>query len=94
MSLASVAWLISPVSRIDASSREVSGKAVINATYGTFLIASSVQDYVLRPGATTTVTIRAVDYVGAVQPNQRVEIAVGRRQPNGNWDSADGVLIV
>jgi alpha-2-macroglobulin len=78
----------------DASSREVSGKAVINATYGTFLIASSVEDYVLRPGATTTVTIRAVDYVGAVQPNQRVEIAVGRRQPNGNWDSADGVLIV
>ncbi len=78
----------------DASSREVSGKAVVNATYGSFLIASTVQDYVLRPGAATTLTVRAVDYVGNPQPTQRVAIEVGRRQPNGNWDSAEGVLVV
>ncbi len=78
----------------DASGREVSGKAVVHATYGDFLVASSVNDYVLRPGATTTVTIRAVDYAGNPQASRHVAIEAGRRQPNANWDSADGVLVV
>jgi len=78
----------------DASSREVSGKAVVHATYGTFLIASSVDAYVLGPGGTITLTVRAVDYVGNPQANHRVEISVGRRQPNANWDSAEGVMVI
>src|SRR4029453_8362004 len=73
----------------DASSREVSGKAVVHATYGDFLIASSIDAYVLRPGGRVTLTVRAVDYVGNPQASRRIEIAVGRRQRNANWDSAE-----
>lgn len=78
----------------DASSREVSGKAIVNATYGDFLIASSVDAYVIGPGGTITLTVRAVDYTGNPQANRRVDIAVGRRLPNASWDAADGVTVV
>ncbi len=78
----------------DASSREVTGKAVVHATYGSFLMAMTIDDYVLRPGASTPVTVRAVDYLGTPQPSRRVEIAVGRRQPDAAWDSEGGVLVL
>src|SRR4029453_8058305 len=69
-------------------------KAVVHATYGDFLIASSIDTYVLRPGGRVTLTVRAVDYVGTPPASRRIEISVGRRQRNANWDSAEGVMVV
>jgi alpha-2-macroglobulin len=78
----------------DPSSREVSGFTTVNATYGSFLIASTVDQYVVKSGATTTVDIRAVDYFGAPVANHDVKIAVASRVPSKSWDDEGGTLAV
>ena len=77
----------------DASSREVSGAAVIHATYGGFLLAVRTSDYVIRPAASTTLRLRAVDYTGTPQPGRLVHVTVGTRLPNHNWDEEGGVRV-
>jgi uncharacterized protein YfaS (alpha-2-macroglobulin family) len=78
----------------DPSSREVSGFTTVNATYGSFLIASQVDQYVVKSGATTTVNIRAVDYFGAPVANHDVKVAVASRVPGKSWDEEGGTQVV
>lgn len=53
----------------DAASREVSGRTIVHATYGTFLLSTEVTDMVHRPGASVPVSVRAIDYTGTPQAN-------------------------
>ena len=51
----------------DASNREVAGNTLAHATFGTFLVAASIDTYVARPGGTVTLSVRAVSYTGVPQ---------------------------
>ncbi|MEP6782749.1 MAG: MG2 domain-containing protein, partial [Acidobacteriota bacterium] len=53
----------------DAANREVSGRAIVNATYGSFLISAESGEVVHRGGSAVPISVRAVDYVGTAQPN-------------------------
>ncbi len=71
----------------DASSREVSGNTIVHATFGRFLLVARTDSYAYRPESQATVSIKAVDYVGAVQPNVRVNAALERlTYDQGRWD--------
>jgi uncharacterized protein YfaS (alpha-2-macroglobulin family) len=48
----------------DAANREITGHAVVVATYGSFLVNVSADKYVYSPGETAHVTIEAKDYDG------------------------------
>jgi uncharacterized protein YfaS (alpha-2-macroglobulin family) len=74
----------------DASGREVGGSALAHATVGPFLIAAALDTYVARPGATATLSLRAVTYAGAPQANQPVRVAVLARTPDASWDDPGG----
>ena len=78
----------------DASSREVTGAGIVHATYGSFLIASSVDHYVVKPGQPAVVSIRAVDYLGGQKPDQVVTVVVEARVPGKQWDDEGGVRTV
>ncbi len=75
----------------DASSREVSGAGIVHATYGSFLLAASVDHYVVKPGQPAVVTVRAVDYLGAPKANQPIAVVVEARVPGRQWDEDGGV---
>lgn len=62
----------------DASSREVAGNTIVNATYGRFMVVARLDNYVYRPGAEASLTVRALDYQGAPQPNVNVTTALER----------------
>ena len=49
----------------DASSREVSGNTVVHATFGQFLVATSLDRFLYRPGGSCYASIRVVDYSGS-----------------------------
>jgi uncharacterized protein YfaS (alpha-2-macroglobulin family) len=71
----------------DASSREVSGNTIIHATYGRFMLVARTDSYAYRPESQATVSVKAMDYVGAVQPNVRVNAALERlTYDQGRWD--------
>jgi hypothetical protein len=71
----------------DASSREVSGNTTVHATYGRFMLVARADSYAYRPGNQAAVSITAVDYVGAVQPNVKVSAALERlTYDQGRWD--------
>jgi uncharacterized protein YfaS (alpha-2-macroglobulin family) len=53
----------------DAANREVSGRAIVHATYGSFLLSAETAEMVHRGGSPAQVSVRAVDYVGTPQPN-------------------------
>lgn len=53
----------------DAANREVSGRTVVHATYGTFLLSAEAGSTVHRAGSTTQISVRAVDYLGTPQPD-------------------------
>jgi len=48
----------------DAANREISGHAVVVATYGSFLVGVSPDKYVYSPGQTAHLTVEAKDYDG------------------------------
>lgn len=60
----------------DASGREVSGRAQVVGTYGSFLLGARADQYVYRRGAGATVRIKAVNYTGAPQANARVSVVL------------------
>ncbi len=62
----------------DASSREVAGSTVVNATFGRFMLIAKTDQYAYGPGSQATVKIAALDYSGAVQPNVRLKAALER----------------
>ena len=78
----------------DPSSREVTGVTTANATYGSFLLATTIDQYVVRGGASATLRIRAVDYLGAPEADRPVKIAVAIRVPGKGWDDAGGSQVV
>lgn len=74
----------------DASNREVAGNTLAHATYGTFLVAASVDTYVARPGGTVTLSVRAVSYTGVPQAATPIRVAVLARTANARWDDEGG----
>jgi uncharacterized protein YfaS (alpha-2-macroglobulin family) len=62
----------------DASSREVSGRTIVHATYGRFLLIARTDAYVYSPGREATLSVRAVDYLGTPQPNVPLTTALER----------------
>jgi len=78
----------------DASSREVSGSSVVNATYGAFLLVANPEQYVIGTSESTVLRIRAVDYLGAPQPGQPVTVTVVTRVPGRYWTDSDGTQVV
>ena len=74
----------------DASNREVSGNTLAHATFGTFLVAASIDTYVARPGGTVTLSVRAVSYTGVPQAATRIRVAVLARTPNMSWGDEGG----
>lgn len=58
----------------DASEREVSGKTTFTGTYGTFMLAVDTGRYMVPPGATVNMRVRAIDYTG--QPQAKVAVKV------------------
>ncbi|HEX7486222.1 MAG TPA: MG2 domain-containing protein [Vicinamibacterales bacterium] len=72
---------------IDASSREVAGNTIVHATFGRFMLAARADSYAYRPGSQATVSITALDYLGAVQPNVRATVALERlTYDQGQWE--------
>jgi alpha-2-macroglobulin len=53
----------------DAANREVAGRTVVHATYGSFLLSAEVGDVIHRAGGTVQVSVRALDYLGTPQAN-------------------------
>ena len=64
----------------DAANREVSGRTVVHATYGTFFLSAEAGNSIHRAGEQVQVSVRASDYVGAAQPNVPVTLALEHLQ--------------
>jgi uncharacterized protein YfaS (alpha-2-macroglobulin family) len=78
----------------DAASREVSGRTVVHATYGTFLLSTEVTDMVHRAGATVPVSVRAVDYTGNPQPGIPLNVVLEHLQyRSGYYDQPEATPI-
>ncbi len=71
----------------DASSREVSGSAIVHATVGRFMLVARPESYAFRAGGPAAISVRAVDYAGAVQPGVRVLAVLERLvYEQGHWE--------
>lgn len=93
----------------DAANREVSGRTVVHATYGTFFLSAEAGDTIHRGGEQVQVSIRALDYVGTAQPNVPVALSLEHLQyrsgyyaqpevtaigtQNATTDAAGGALV-
>ena len=64
----------------DAANREVSGRTIVHATYGTFFLSAEAGNAIHRGGEQVQVSIRALDYLGAAQPNVPVALALEHLQ--------------
>ena len=64
----------------DAANREVSGRTIVHATYGAFLLSAEAGNAIHRAGEQVQVSIRALDYVGTAQPNVPVSLALEHLQ--------------
>jgi alpha-2-macroglobulin len=72
----------------DASSREVSGSAVVHATAGRFMLVARADAYAFRAGSQATLHVEAIDYTGAAQAGVIVRAAFEHLvyEP-GRWDA-------
>jgi alpha-2-macroglobulin len=73
----------------DASSREVSGNTIVHATHGRFMLVVRADNYVHRAGEDAVATVRAIDYLGAPQPNVTVTTVLERVRYSAGERSAD-----
>jgi uncharacterized protein YfaS (alpha-2-macroglobulin family) len=64
----------------DAANREVSGRTIVHATFGTFLLSAESTNSVHRAGGTAQVSVRAVDYLGNPQPNIPISLVLEHLQ--------------
>jgi uncharacterized protein YfaS (alpha-2-macroglobulin family) len=64
----------------DAANREVSGRSVVHATHGNFLLSAEVGNTIHRAGGTAQVSVRAVDYTGNPQPNVPLTLELEHQQ--------------
>lgn len=62
----------------DASSREVAGGTVVNATVGRFMLVANADRYAYEPASKATLKVAAIDYSGVAQPNVRATVALER----------------
>jgi alpha-2-macroglobulin len=62
----------------DASSREVSGSAIVHAIVGRFMLVARAESYAFRAGSEASITVKAIDYTGVVQPNVRIRSTLER----------------
>ena len=58
----------------DAANREVSGRTIVHATYGTFFLSAEAGNAIHRAGSPVQVSVRALDYLGTPQPNVPVTL--------------------
>ncbi len=58
----------------DAANREVSGRTIVHATFGTFLLSAEAGNTIHRAGEQFQVSIRALDYTGTAQANVPLSI--------------------
>jgi alpha-2-macroglobulin len=64
----------------DAANREVPGRTIVHATYGTFLLSAEAGTTIHRGGQPVQVSVRAIDYVGAAQPNVPLTLTLEHMQ--------------
>lgn len=64
----------------DAASREVVGRTIVHATYGTFLLSAETTDMVHRAGSSAPVSVRALDYLGNPQANVPLTVVLEHLQ--------------
>ena len=64
----------------DAANREVAGRTIVHATYGTFFLSAEAGNTIHRGGEQVQVSIRALDYAGTAQPNVPVTLALEHLQ--------------
>ena len=64
----------------DAANREVSGRTIVHATYGTFFLSAEAGNTIHRGGEQVQVSLRALDYLGTAQPNVPVTLALEHLQ--------------
>jgi len=70
----------------DASNHEVTGVALVHATYGRYMVTTEVDRYVQAPGATARISIRATDYAGAPQAGATLDAVLERlTYAEGRW---------
>jgi len=62
----------------DAANRQVSGNTTVHATFGAFLVSAQTTTSVFRASSPVEVSIRAIDYTGAPQPNVPVRVVLER----------------
>jgi uncharacterized protein YfaS (alpha-2-macroglobulin family) len=62
----------------DASSREVAGGTVVNATFGRFMLVAKSDRYAYEPASSATMKVAALDYAGVAQPGVRTTVALER----------------
>ena len=72
----------------DASSREVSGNAVVHATVARFMLVARAGSYAFRAGSQASFTIKAIDYAGVPQPNVRARLSFEHLvYEEGRWET-------
>ena len=78
----------------DAANREVSGRTVVHATFGTFLLSAESGRSVHRAGSTTQVSVRAVDYLGNPQATVPLTLILEHLQyPSGYYGEPEVTAI-
>ncbi len=78
----------------DSSGRVLSGDTSVHATVGSFLLATEVDAWVVRPGQTVTATIHAVDYVGKDKPGVTANVVLERLTYRDGIYSAPTVTLI
>ena len=64
----------------DAANREVSGRTIVHATYGAFMLSAQASNVIHRSGGQVEVSVRALDYLGAGQANVPVSLTLEHMQ--------------
>lgn len=64
----------------DAANREVSGRTIVHATHGTFLLSAEAGTTIHRGGQPVQISVRAIDYVGTPQPDVPLTLALEHMQ--------------
>ncbi|HYE85916.1 MAG TPA: MG2 domain-containing protein [Vicinamibacterales bacterium] len=78
----------------DAANREVSGRTVVHATYGTFLLSAESSNSVHRTGSNAPISIRAIDYSGTPQPNVPVTIVLEHLDYRSGYYSEPEIAVI
>ena len=71
----------------DAANREVSGRTIVHATYGAFMLSAQTSNYVYQPGSQAQIAIRALDYEGAAHPQVPIAAVLERLEYRSGYYS-------